>query len=47
MESTVFETDFAGRRLRLEFGKYANQANGAVFGPVWRYGCTRNGNRIR
>lgn len=31
MESTVFETDFAGRRLRLEFGKYANQANGAVF----------------
>ncbi|WP_091566570.1 polyribonucleotide nucleotidyltransferase [Melghirimyces thermohalophilus] len=37
MESTVFETELAGRRLTLEFGKYANQANGSV---LVRYGET-------
>ncbi|PTX58630.1 polyribonucleotide nucleotidyltransferase [Melghirimyces profundicolus] len=37
MESTVFETELAGKRLQLEFGKFANQANGAVF---VRYGET-------
>ncbi|MFC4077880.1 polyribonucleotide nucleotidyltransferase [Salinithrix halophila] len=37
MESTVYETELADRRLTLEFGKFANQANGAV---MVRYGET-------
>lgn len=37
MEPTIFETEFAGRRLTMEVGKYANQANGAV---LVRYGDT-------
>ncbi|MFD1426256.1 polyribonucleotide nucleotidyltransferase [Kroppenstedtia sanguinis] len=36
-ESTLFETEFAGRRLTMEVGKYANQSNGAV---LVRYGDT-------
>ncbi|MFD1443300.1 MULTISPECIES: polyribonucleotide nucleotidyltransferase [Thermoactinomyces] len=37
MEPQTFETDLAGRKLKLEIGKYANQANGAV---MVRYGDT-------
>ncbi|WP_188648624.1 polyribonucleotide nucleotidyltransferase [Marinithermofilum abyssi] len=37
MESSVFETELAGRPLKLEFGKFANMANGSVF---VRYGET-------
>ncbi|MDR6224222.1 polyribonucleotide nucleotidyltransferase [Desmospora profundinema] len=37
MEPTIYETTLAGRKLTLEFGKYAQQANGAVF---VRYGDT-------
>ena len=37
MEPTIFETEFAGRRLTIEVGKYANQANGAA---LVRYGDT-------
>ena len=37
MESQTFETDLAGRKLILEIGKFANQANGAV---MVRYGDT-------
>lgn len=35
MEHTTFSTQFAGRPLQLEFGKFANMANGAV---MVRYG---------
>lgn len=35
MEHTTFSTQFAGRLLQLEFGKFANMANGAV---MVRYG---------
>ncbi|BCU82049.1 polyribonucleotide nucleotidyltransferase [Polycladomyces abyssicola] len=37
MEPAKFETELAGRRLVLEFGSYANQANGSV---LVRYGDT-------
>jgi polyribonucleotide nucleotidyltransferase len=37
MESSVFETELAGRPFKLEFGKFANMANGSVF---VRYGDT-------
>ncbi|WP_376766348.1 polyribonucleotide nucleotidyltransferase [Thermoactinomyces mirandus] len=37
MESAIFETDFAGRKLILEVGKFAKQANGSV---MVRYGDT-------
>ncbi|SFS59802.1 polyribonucleotide nucleotidyltransferase [Marininema halotolerans] len=37
MENVRYETELAGRMLTLEFGKFANQANGAVF---VRYGET-------
>ena len=37
MEPQIFETDLAGRKLKMEIGKYANQANGAV---MVRYGDT-------
>lgn len=37
MEPTIVETTLAGRKLTLEIGKYAKQANGAVF---VRYGDT-------
>ncbi|PTM58955.1 polyribonucleotide nucleotidyltransferase [Desmospora activa] len=37
MESTIYETALAGRKLTLEIGKYAKQANGAV---MVRYGET-------
>ncbi|MDN4594448.1 polyribonucleotide nucleotidyltransferase [Polycladomyces subterraneus] len=37
MEPAKFETELAGRRLVLEFGNYANQANGSV---LVRYGDT-------
>jgi polyribonucleotide nucleotidyltransferase len=37
MEPAKFETELAGRQLALEFGNYANQANGSV---LVRYGDT-------
>lgn len=37
MDSTIYETTLAGRKLTLEIGKYAKQANGAV---MVRYGET-------
>lgn len=37
MEPVKFETELAGRRLVLEFGSFANQANGSV---LVRYGDT-------
>ena len=37
MEYKVFSTELAGRPLTIEFGKYAQQANGSAF---VRYGDT-------
>ena len=37
MDYKVFSTELAGRPLTIEFGKYAQQANGSAF---VRYGDT-------
>ena len=37
MDYKVYSMDFAGRKLTLEFGKYAQQAGGSV---LVRYGET-------
>ena len=39
--SQIFEMELAGRKLKAEIGKVAEQANGAViltYGAVYRYG---------
>ncbi len=36
------EIDVRGKKLTIETGKMAKQADGAVVATVWRYGCSWN-----
>ncbi len=46
-EKKVFKTEWAGRSLTIETGQLAKQANGAVFGSLWRYSRVIDGNCIK
>ena len=35
----VYSIEWAGRKLTVEIGQLAKQANGAVLSSLWRFSC--------
>ena len=43
----VYSIEWAGRKLTVEIGQLAKQANGAVLSSLWRFSCIKYSNSIK